>query len=1353
MMLAAKQYDIVMGVDIHIIQPPGPVPPIPIPHPFIGMVFDPIDFIPIVGATIIVNGIPRAQAGTAAKDIPPHIPLGGVFVKPPANEGEMFMGSSTVLAEGEPFTFMSCQVLTCHDIGMIPPPRPKKKGGTKTMVLPTSIVLPIPAGPTVLVGGPPTISMMAIGMKVGLAALGKLRKLQKGSKGMKKASDKIHDAAKKAMNKLGVPPNIQKKIHKALCTVTGHPVDVATGKVFTDKIDFELPGPIPFVWERTWDSTSVYQGPLGHGWHHEYDLALVEDREENVVALRMGDGRSIAFPILTRGEQFYNRAEKLMVTREEDGYVIQNADRHLYRFHEDRPAGSIWPLASISTANKHFISFDYDGRGVLREMRDSAGRKLKVEADEHGRITAIIAPHPAQPGESFPLVRFEYDAAGELIRSLDAMDYTYQYRYMNHLLVQETNANGLNFYFKYEIQKGLVRCVHTWGDGGIYDHKLIYNLEEKYTIVENSLGFRTTHYWNEQGVVVRTIDPLGNISAKQYSEDCELMSETDELGRTTIYAYDDQGNRTMLIYPDGSTIQLQYKGSQLVSAIDQVGGNWKWNYDEPGNLIERMNSLGHVTHYTYKDGLLKTIQDPLGGVTTLSYDRQFNLAALTTPDDANSRWEYDLLGRCTAVIDPKGNAQRRKFNFNGWVRQVYEPDGNKRELEYDAEGNVIRAIDKHHDVRFEYGGMNRMRARVEAGTRVEFKYDTEENLLGIINEHGYAYRFELDANGEVIQEAGFDGIKRQYKRDAASQVARVHRASGMITLYEYDALGRVIGVKHSDGSGEKYAYRRDGELSEAINDYAEVRFERDLLGQVLTEHQGIHAVTSVYDALGMRIDVRSSMGTHVQYERNIMGDVLSMSANGTSEKWEASFKRDMVGLELERQLPGGIRSTWKRDRLGRPVEHHTVTAGGKTTRQRKYVWDVNDRLKQIIDPQKGTWNFEHDAFGNLASAQYPDGSFEFRMPDAVGNLFKTKDREDRKYGPAGQLLEANGAHYEYDAEGNLVKKSERNGSVWLYMWNAAGMLSEVIRPDKYIVTFQYDALGRRVSKSYRGRTTRWIWDSNVILHEWIEALDLKSGRSIAGKEERLAFTQIPDEALVNAPSTGPPAKGGARLSSISDVTTWLFEPESFAPVAKLNGSKNYSIVSDNLGTPVGMYDTEGGKVWDMDLSIYGEVRNLMGGREDCPFRYPGQYEDVETGLYYNRFRFYDPVGGFYISQDPILYNGGLEYYSYVNDPLTWIDIFGLAKSCTSGNNKASQIGRAKHAAYKADKVKPGVFEKEFRLPSGKRVDAIDFENRIIYELKPGNSKAMAKGAKQLENYRKEMEAVTGQEWTTVLDPY
>jgi filamentous hemagglutinin len=62
----------------------------------------------------------------------------------------------------------------------------------------------------------------------------------------------------------------------------------------------------------------------------------------------------------------------------------------------------------------------------------------------------------------------------------------------------------------------------------------------------------------------------------------------------------------------------------------------------------------------------------------------------------------------------------------------------------------------------------------------------------------------------------------------------------------------------------------------------------------------------------------------------------------------------------------------------------------------------------------------------------------------------------------------------------------------------------------------------------------------------------------------------------------------------------------------------------------------------------------------CPFRYQGQYEDEETGLYYNRFRYYDPDTGNYISQDPIgLAGGNPTIYGYVSDTNNWIDILGL----------------------------------------------------------------------------------------------
>ena len=90
-MLVGKQFDPVIGVDIHFIQPPGPVPPVPIPHPFMGIVFDIPEFLPIIGSATDVNGIPRAQAGTNVKGMPPHFPIGGIFVKPPSNDGEIFL--------------------------------------------------------------------------------------------------------------------------------------------------------------------------------------------------------------------------------------------------------------------------------------------------------------------------------------------------------------------------------------------------------------------------------------------------------------------------------------------------------------------------------------------------------------------------------------------------------------------------------------------------------------------------------------------------------------------------------------------------------------------------------------------------------------------------------------------------------------------------------------------------------------------------------------------------------------------------------------------------------------------------------------------------------------------------------------------------------------------------------------------------------------------------------------------------------------------------------------------------------------------------------------------------------------
>ncbi len=78
------------------------------------------------------------------------------------------------------------------------------------------------------------------------------------------------------------------------------------------------------------------------------------------------------------------------------------------------------------------------------------------------------------------------------------------------------------------------------------------------------------------------------------------------------------------------------------------------------------------------------------------------------------------------------------------------------------------------------------------------------------------------------------------------------------------------------------------------------------------------------------------------------------------------------------------------------------------------------------------------------------------------------------------------------------------------------------------------------------------------------------------------------------------------------------------------------------------------------MDIYGTIRNIEGSKTFIPFRYQGQYEDVETGLYYNRFRYYSPENGTYISQDPIrLSSGEANFYSYVRNSNKFIDVFGL----------------------------------------------------------------------------------------------
>lgn len=1321
-MTAATHFDMVLGMDIHInLVPATPPVPTPLPHLYTGIIFDIFDYIPVLGQTVIINGCLVAQPMTECTFFP-QFPIAGPFTKPPEMKGEVVTGSYTVggatmsltqmggfakdwvatklgypppeppppppPTSVYPFSRTGDIALGCADVGQPSPDSEDKKGGVKGLVVVAGVVMALPKGLPVMISGPHAPAplsafVLRIVMKFALKKL-----VQLLGRIARKAATLLN---KKLLSRLAQRSNLARMLKNRLCRMGLEPIDLASGKMTTERNDFSLPGPVPLDWDCVYYSSSDYQGTVGYGWHHKYDVSLTPEVQEGylVMKLRMADGRIAYFPQLEIGTAFLNRQEKLELRRDQQGYYLRDEKHFLYRFHEG--IGDDWLLARVEDTSGNKIHFYYDAHLALREIIDSTGRQLQVDTDAFRRIIAIHAPHPDKEGVTFPIVRYEYDEGGRLLAAINALGHAFRYHYEGLLMVQLTYRDGLSFYYEYDSNGHDAKCTHSHGDGNIYNGNITY--EEGKTTLERIVGHPDGHvehfietYYHDGALVHREIDALGNEKKYEYSEDCELLAVIDPLGHKTSYKYDERGNLIQVDYPDDTKVKMRYSNEDLLmEAVDQIGGKWRWEYDEQGRLIGRTDSMSRATEYRYNDqGQLSQLIDPAGGRTLLGYNPKKEIDQLTTPDNVSSRWKYDNLGRNTTSIDPKGNTQHKVFDLLGQVLKIEKPDGNVLKLEYDAERNILHAKDKHSDIRYEYTGLGKLEKRHENKTALIFQYDSDERLNGIINEHGSVFKFDLNANGQVELESGFDEIKRFYQRDAVGRITKITRASGIESTYHYDAIGRVLECRHSNGEFEQYIYRNDGVLIQAQNQEGRIIFEKDLLGRILSENQNDFLVHSQYDLLGFRTKLSTSLGLRVDIGRNNMGDVLNYKTQIASSSWELQFKRDKMGLEVERLFSSGVSGKWERDQLGRPMNHKIFGKGGEIQRSRAYDWDVNNRLKRVIDFGTELTQFQHDNFGNLSATIYPNGQSEYRLPDAVGNLFRKPDRSDRKYGPAGQVLEAGNARYQYDPEGNLIEKITPDGGTWRYNWNAAGMLKEVIRPDGEMVAYSYDALKRRISKKFKGKTTYWVWDENVIIHEWeTSEQDLKQPlvASMFYSEEQVDQDWDEDEIVffdkdknnndtetivirevvpIYAAPIAQSKKLIIPLPTSNTLTTWLFEPESFAPIGKLVGEEQYSIQTDHLGTPVSMFNEDGKRVWAAFLDSYGQLNLSVGEASVCPFRYPGQYEDEETGLYYNRFRYYDPEIGAYLSQDPIGLWGGTQLYSYVKDTNIWVDVLGLA---------------------------------------------------------------------------------------------
>mgnify|MGYP000749519518 FL=1 len=1274
----SKQLDPVIGVDIHLVTiPPSPV--VPMPHPYVGVLLRPQDFIAaavssfipppptaeqtgdadsaklaevghtvltmavgMLGATVKIGGfIPRAVASTPTRSIP-HIPMGAGWAAPsaaiPKNNGHAFMGSLTVLADGMPFSGGGAHLhLDCNDVGI---PSVHKVPG---MFLPTGVINPIPPARQILTSPVPVpLNPMAALARKCTGAFGRFYK-----KKTRKLADRLHSKVNRTIKS----ESLKNMLHKAICTVTGHPVDVASGTFFTDEEDFWLDGPVPLSWERTWYSRSDYRGPLGNGWHHAYDMGVVADTEEGTLTLRMSDGIPVAFPLPTAEEPSFILSERKEARLEQDGgYCVWDMAEDLYYRFTRKEYDSVRLLESVTDCNGLGIRFDYTKEGLLRSITDSAGRRLRVEHDTRsGRILEICGPHPEDPEKEITLASYEYDADGNMTLQRNAAGDVMTYEYAGRLIVKETWRNGLAWYFEYDGTGVGSRCVHTWGDGGIYDHRLTFR--EGVTEVLDSHG-ELTVYHHRGGLVWKKVEANGGEPRWLYDDSRRLLAQTDPLGNSTLYRYDRWGNCTDSSDPCGGSVSAVYpaKGNlrnRPVSVTTPDGGTWEFGYDRSGNLVSRTNPEGAVTRMTYRNGAVASVKDPYGVVTRLAYDRFHNLTEASDSRGNTSLYGYDLLGRCVSVTNPKGAVQKREYDPVGRVVRVLDFDGNDIRLSYDGIDNLTEYHDNVQHVEYGYSGMWKLTRRRDHRGVVSFRYDREERLRRVTNERLQSYEFTLDAVGNVTAEKGFDGAVRRYLRDRGGRVVRETLPSGTEREYGYDACSRVTCVSYPTAGDpdQTYAYGLSGRLVQASRGESTVEFAYNSLGLPVRETADGNTILRTYDHTGRILTLDSTAGASLRYTRNGYGELEGFTATGGSDadgagSWESAHRHDTLGFEVERILPGGIVRSFAYDDIGRLVDART-RKDSRTRHMRRYRWGVADRLLSVEDSRRGETRYSYTPTGQLERAEYPDGRVQWRKSDQTGNLYPDPDMKLRRYLGGGRLEQDGEWHCEYDADGNLTERYLGTGrwldgkkDRWRYRWNADGSLAKVVRPDKREVEFTYDALGRRLSKSFGTTVTRWVWNGNVPLHQW------KQHREYSVMEDRWNTD-----------------------TERRNMTVWLFDEESFVPVAMLKEGRSYSILTDQLGTPTEAYDAEGNEVWSRVLDMDGNVIEETGNKGMVPFLFQGQYYDRETGLAYNRFRYYSPQMGMYVSQDPIGLAGGiLNLYGYVDDTNAWSDILGLHKN-------------------------------------------------------------------------------------------
>ncbi|EMJ7992259.1 RHS repeat protein, partial [Escherichia coli] len=901
-----------------------------------------------------------------------------------------------------------------------------------------------------------------------------------------------------------------------------------------------------------------------------------------------------------------------------------------------------------------------------------------------------------------PEMRYRYDDIGRVTeqRNPAGLSYTYQYE-KNRIIITDS----------------LNRCevLHTEGEAGLKRVVKKEHADDSVTQSQfDSIGRlqsqtdaagRTTEYSPNvvTGLVTRITTPDGRKSEFYYNNQNQLTSASGPDGLEMRRKYDEYGRLTQETARNGDITRYSYDNphSELPSATEDATGSRK-----------------QMTWSRY--GQLLTFTDCSGYQTRYEYDRFGQMTAVHREEGISRYRRYDNRGRLTSVKDAQGHETRYEYNAAGDLTAVITPDGNRSETQYDAWGKAVSTTQDGLTRSMEYDAAGRVISLTnENGSHSDFSYDALDRLVQQRGFDGRTQRYRYDLTGKLTQN-GDEGLVTLWHYDESDRITHRTVNGEPAEQWRYNAHGWLKEISHlSEGHrvAVHYGYDDKGRLTSERQ-----TVKNPETGELLWQHETKQAYNEqglanrvTPDSLppvewltygsGYLAGMKLGGTPRVEYTRDrlhreTVRSFGSMAGSNAAYELTSTYtpagqlqSQHLNSLVYDRDYGWNDNGDLVRISGPRQTREYGYSATGRLASVRTLAPDLDIRIPYATDPA-GNRLPDPELHPDSTLTAWPDNRiaedahYLYRY-DEYGRLTEKTDRI-----PAGVIRtdDERTHHYHYDSQHRLV----------FYTRIQHG---EPLVESRYL----YDPLGRRMAKRVWRRErdlTGWMslsrkpeetwygWDGDrlttvqtnttriqtvyqpgsftplIRIETDVTELEKAQRRSLAEKLQQEGSKDghgvvFPPE-LVRLLDR---LEGEIRADRVSDESrAWLAQcgltverlAAQIEPVY-LPERKIHLYHCDHRGLPLALISTEGATEWRGEYDEWGNQLNEENPHHLFqPYRLPGQQYDDESGLCYNRYRYYEPLQGRYITQDPIGLNGGWNLYKYPLNPINYADPLGLA---------------------------------------------------------------------------------------------